>query len=90
MTARGPAQPGQRMRFRDWFLVGMLAGVVYNLWKNPQGCGCCVGCLGILIIVAAVLVGSVIYAYWPWAVLIIGVALLVRWLHGKDQQRPPR
>ena len=83
MATRGSIEPGQRMRFRDWFFLGMLAGVAYNLWKNPQGCACCLGCLGVLITIAVVLIGSVVFAYWPWAVLVIALALFVRWLHAR-------
>ncbi len=90
MTARQPAKPGQHVRTRDWFLLGMLAGLVYSLWKNPQGCACATGCLGILIIVAIVLMSSVIYAFWSWIPPVIGLVILIWWLRKRDRERSGR
>jgi hypothetical protein len=42
--------------FWDWFLVGAVLGLIYNLFRNPGACACCAGCLVLAVALAAVVV----------------------------------
>ena len=65
-------------RKRDWFVLGMFAGVAYSLWKNPAGCACATGCLVILLVLAGIALFAVFSAYWPWLLLVAVAVILAR------------
>ena len=75
------------MRSRDWFVVGACTGIVYSLWRNPQGCGCCLGCLGFLALAAAVFVGVLFWVTWPWSIILVAGALGLRWYLARMSER---
>jgi hypothetical protein len=61
--------------FKEWFLLGAVAGLAYSLFRYPQ----VFGCLLLVILVFGVLI---VYFYWTYVSLVI-VGLGVAWLVGR-------
>lgn len=63
--------------FWDGFKLGVLAGIVYNLIRNPGGCACCGIIVALVILVLAALIIGLILAIWEYlallALIVIGV-----------------
>lgn len=79
-------EPGNLRTFWDWFLLGALFGLVYNLIRNPGGCACCAGCLVLLLLVAVAVVIAVILDNLLVVLLIAGlVAAWYFWRKSRDQ-----
>lgn len=62
---------------RQWFGLGVLAGLVYGFVKHPAGCGC-------MLLIAVVVLASLVWAWWPWSglvILLVGVPFYIpQWL----------
>lgn len=61
------------MRKRDWFIVGLVAGLIYSLFRFPAA----LGCLTLIILIAGI---WLLYAYPIQTVLGVGgLIALVMW-----------
>ncbi|MBI2765995.1 MAG: hypothetical protein HYX53_08815 [Chloroflexi bacterium] len=68
-------EPGRSPGMWDYFKIGLLAGAVYSLLRNPQGVGCCLFLLVIIAIVVVVLLIALVLAAWK-----VLAALAVAWV----------
>jgi hypothetical protein len=66
-------------RFRDWFALGFLAGLLYQALRNPGSCACCLVLLLVLLIVLIVALVALVQALW-WLIVLIALGLLAVWV----------
>lgn len=67
----------------QWFKLGMLAGVIWGLFREPRGCCCCGVIALLLVVVLGALLFGLVLSSWKFALVAMAVVVLVLAIRGR-------
>lgn len=72
-------------RTRDWFLLGMLAGLWWGIVTQPAAVGCLIFILLAVVIIMFAVILTLIYQHIWFALLVL--LAVVGWMYFRNQRR---